>query len=99
MERKTPAARGNGGSGFHLADDTEASTENRAKRQPDGAPQFIVGERIDGQFYACVAASKYTQSAISASRLGAALAPFPDDAAARAALESASCFNIREMGR
>lgn len=62
--------------------------------------RFLVGELPDKRrMFACVAVSRFTEPKVDDSRLGACLRPYPDETAARAALEAAGAGNIKEDRR
>lgn len=58
---------------------------------------LLIADHPDGSLrFAYVAADvRFTQAAIACSRMGAVLNPFPNEAAARTALEAAGGANVR----
>lgn len=58
-------------------------------------PTLFLADRADGTLFAYVTPARFTEPAVAMSRLGAVLHPYPDEAAARAALVEAGGANVR----
>jgi len=57
---------------------------------------LLIGDHPDGALrFAYVAETRFTVPAVAASRMGAVLRPYPDEAAARAALTDVGASNVR----
>lgn len=59
------------------------------------AGSFLIADHLEGRLFACIAESRFTEPAVAATRMGASLHPFPDQDAARAALEAAGGTAVR----
>lgn len=64
------------------------------------ADRFLAGSHPDGQpRFACIGQAQFTEPQVGTGRLSAALRPFPDEAAARAALDAAGAVDVKELRR
>jgi hypothetical protein len=67
-------------------------------KRPTG-PDLLLAECNGGTLYACVSpGARFTEARVAERRLGAFLAPFPDESSARCALTSAGGANITKEG-
>jgi hypothetical protein len=64
------------------------------------ADRVVTADGPAGRLFACVSpGARFTEAKVADSRLSAFLRPFPDEAAAKAALTSAGGENLKEEGK